>query len=254
MMKIHTIALRAAMLAAVCFAAIQVANAGTIIKLNLGSDNPPDVGFSAGFLTTLNDGNNLPNSPGDQDTNVDFLDFLGFLPNIPAGASFSLSGIQATPTATQLSPPITPVGNTIIQNFTGGQLRLWDPAGVLLLGVNLGDSQLTGNSSPLPANGALFSTSFGSPIPGPGGGILAPQIAGNSVTLSIGLGDVNNGAGLSLSSITPIAPGLATGVLNNFNANATASIDALQAVPEPAAATLMLLAGLCGVSTRRRNG
>ena len=67
------------------------AQAGTIIKLNLGGDNSTDISYDGNNLSTLNDGGL---NPGDQDTAVDFLDILSPIADIPSpNASFSLNGL-----------------------------------------------------------------------------------------------------------------------------------------------------------------
>ena len=49
------------------------ADAGTIIKLSLGNTGP-DIEYSGGVLSTVDDG--IVGTPGDQNTSIDFLDFL----------------------------------------------------------------------------------------------------------------------------------------------------------------------------------
>src|SRR5262249_36498908 len=143
-------------------------------------------------------------------------------------------------------------GTTVLQNYTGGTLQLWDPAGVLLLGLKLGGRQLVGNTAPLAATGGEVSTTLGSPIPWPAGGGLGPPIAPNSLGPTIGLIDVNNGAGLSLASSVSIGPGISQGPLNDFSANATGSL-AATGVPEPATISLIVMGFVAGGVLRRRH-
>ena len=127
-----------------------VAHAGTIIKLNLGGDNSTDISYDGTSLSTLNDGDAA--SPGDQDTAVDFLDILSPLPDLPSPqASFSLNGLAKS------SPLATVINGLVIQNFSGGTLKLYGPGPAydLLLSGSLNNSALAG---PLgaPATGAVF--------------------------------------------------------------------------------------------------
>lgn len=198
------------------------ARADTIIKLDLGDDAATDLQLSGGFLSTVDDGDGA--TAGDQNTDVEFLGFLSSLPDIAsAAASYTLDGVA-------VSGSLAIFGSLAIQNLTGGTFSLFDENNVLLLSVSLDDSVLTG---PLgaPATGALFSTTFGTILPG---GTLDSFITDpGSISLSISMTDVNGGVGLSSS-------GGGT-VLNPFTADATQSISA---VPEPGAAALIALAGL----------
>jgi hypothetical protein len=217
----HRVTVRAcAAIAAVTLLIIATpsAKAATIIKLNLGGDALPDVEYNGATFHTLNDG--VAGTPGDQNTAVEFLDFL-----LPHHASINTS--TASYTLAGLTPigPATNVG-VILQSFTGGSFQLYDeaPGNALLLSGNLGSSQLVGSSGP-PATAALFSTSFASVT----GGSLAPFIQANSLSLSISMTDVSSGgAGPGLQ-----APG---GVLLPFNADVTQSIAG--EAPEPG--TLLL--------------
>jgi hypothetical protein len=220
------------------------AHAGTILKLSLGDDPAPDLEYTGGpggVLSTVDDGDGSVGSPGDQNTAVEFLDFLSFMTNIPsADASYSLNGITAA------GPASVVFGTMVAQPFAGGSFQLWDDsaAPVLLLDVALLGSALTG---PLgaPATGAVFSTTFGTPT----GGSLAPLITPGTISMSISMTEINGGGGLS---ITPVGPGV--GILDPFIADATKLIAAEQ-IPEPTTAGLLLI-GLFGAfaAQRRRNG
>ena len=210
------------------------ASAGTIIKLSLGSDTPPDIEFDGTTLSTIDDGD--VGTTGDQNTNVDFLDFLTLFPNIlTPTASLSLDGLTTAGPATVFA------GVLVIQNFTGGTLELYDPANTLLLSGTLDDSTLTGPLGP-PATGALFTTSFGLVT----GGLLAPFIEKDTLTMSMGFSDVNGGAGFSVAGVAPL--------LSPFTADATLSI-AAEPIPEPATSLLVFagaMAILVHVAMRRR--
>jgi hypothetical protein len=246
MMKSHAkVFLRAAMAAALVLSAFQIAGAGTIIKLSLGDDPAADIEYSAGILSTIDDGDG--SSPGDQNTAVEFLDFLSSLANIPsADASYTLTGV--TPSA--LAVHVIPMG-TVLQPFTGGTFELWDDLGTLLLGVSLGDSELAGTIGGT-ATGAVFSTTFGSPLPGAAGGTLAPLIAPGTVTMSISMTDINGGAGLSITPFFSPFPGIELATLHDFEADVTKSIDAERLIPEPSAAILLAIGGLLAIPAARR--
>src|SRR4051794_39063081 len=162
-----------ALLASVC----SVSHAGTIIKLNLGGVGPdvgmgPPAGQAVGVLATVDQTGGL--SPqGDQLTDLEYTGFLNFLPDINTNtASFSLNGLNAV-------GPANVFGTLVIQNFTGGTFRLYDPADNLLLQGPMGNSALTGVIGP-PGTGALFTTNLTTVS----GGSLAPFLAPGSVSLS----------------------------------------------------------------------
>ncbi|MEX2310255.1 MAG: hypothetical protein WD738_21990 [Pirellulales bacterium] len=241
MMKIHSVFARAGLVVALLVASSQVAQAGTILKLNLGGDPAPDVEYTggvAGVLSTVDDGDGSAGSPGDQNTAVEFLDFLSLISDISsADASYSLNGVTAVGPASVL------FGTVVAQDFAGGTFQLWDdsPVPVLLLDVALTTSALVGPIGP-PATGAVFSTTFGTPL----GGTLAPLIVPGTVSVSIAMTDVNGGAGLS---VTPIGPGV--GTLNEFVADVTKTI-AAERIPEPTAGVLLLVGGLMAAPRMRR--
>jgi hypothetical protein len=212
-------------------------HAGTIIKLSLGSDAAPDIDFSggsSGVLGTSDDGNAA--TTGDQNTSIEFADFLDAgNPDIAsAAASFSMDNLVASGSPSTFGP-------LVIQNFTGGTLNLYSPTNVLLLSGSLANSALTGPLGP-PATGALFTTSFASIT----GGTLQPMILPNTLTLSMSLTDINNGAGFSLGGAT-------SPVLNAFRADVSLNIAAEQ-IPEPLSVMLLVSAGiaLAAWACRRR--
>ena len=194
------------------------AQAGTIIKLNLGGVGP-DVGMNpAGILSTI-DQTAGPPPTGDQFTAVEYTGFLNFIPNINSNtATFSLNGLQAV-------GPANVFGSLVIQNFTGGVFSLYDPADNLLLQGPVFNSALSGVIGP-PGTGALFTTTLGNVT----GGSLLPYIAPGSVSLSMNMTNVNGGNGFAVAGGGP--------QLNQFLADASVSI-AADPVPEPA--SLMLL-------------
>ncbi len=211
------------------------ANAGTIIKLDLGDVGTPDIRFDGATLSTMNDGN--AGTTGAQDTDADFHDFLSSFPDVlTSTASFSISGL--TP-----SGPAATLGPIVVQNFTGGTFQLYDPANTLLLSGLLTNSAVTGLIGP-PATGAHFTTSIASVT----GGQLAPLIIPNSLSLSMSFTDVNGGAGFSLG-------GAAAPVLNPFTADTTLNI-AGERIPEPTMLALVSIGGmLAGLAIpRRRKG
>ena len=211
------------------FGFIATAEAGTIIKLDLGGIGPDISMNGAGILSTTSDA--VPATTGDQNTQVTFTGFLDIPhPDINTNtASFSLAGLATV-------GPASTFGSLVIQNFFGGNFSLYDPANVLLLSGNLSNSALTGVVGP-PGTGALFTTSFSSVT----GGTLAPELLGNSLTLSMNLSTVNGGAGFNVLQ----------GGLVPFLADASINISA-DPIPEPVAITLLLLATASAACVYRR--
>jgi len=212
-------------------------HAGTIIKLSLGSDAPSDVEFDGTTLSTMDD--TVVPTTGEQNTAVDYQDFFGGMSDISLpDASFSLNGLSVSGAASVFG------GFLVIQDFTGGTFELYDPApgNALLLSGKLANSTLTGPIGP-PATGALFTTSFASVT----GGSLAPLIGPKTLTVSMNLSSINNGAGLK---VTPVG-GPAPYTLDSFRADASVNIAAEQ-IPEPATTALLLIGSLlAGFSTGR---
>jgi PEP-CTERM motif len=215
--------------------------AGTIIKLSLGSDAPADIEFDGTTLSTVDD--LIPATTGDQNTAIDYQDFLSGMSDVLLPiASFSLNGLNASGAASVFG------GFLVIQDFTGGTFELYDPApgNSLLLSGSLANSTLTGPIGP-PATGALFTTSFAMVT----GGSLAPLIDTNTLTVSMNLSSINNGKGLSVTG--HIGPGPTVYSLDPFRADASVNIAADPAVPEPATFGLVLIGTLlAGISTQRR--
>jgi len=204
------------------------ARSETIIKLGLGNDAAADIDFDGTNLKTIAD-NDVPPTTGDQNTRIDFLGFLDGEPDVNTPtASFTLKDVAASGLPTVLG------GVVFFQDFTGGEMFLYDPSNVLLLSGTLDDSVLSGSIGP-PGTGALFTTTFGSVT----GGTLAQQIDLSSLSLSVSLTGVNNGQGFSLN--------LQTEALNRFTADVTLNIAALP-VPEPPSSPLALLGGVLMVA------
>jgi len=216
-------------------------HAGTIIKLSLGSDAPADVEFDGTTLSTVDD--LIVPTTGDQNTAIDYQDFLSGMADIVLpDASFSMNGL------TESGPASVFGGFLVIQNFTGGTFELYDPApgNPLLLSGALANSTLTGPIGP-PATGALFTTSFALVT----GGSLAPLIEKNSLTLSMNLSSINNGSGLSVTTIVGPAP---VSSLDPFRADASVNI-AAERIPEPATTVLLFLGttlAVVSIPSRRR--
>jgi hypothetical protein len=199
------------------------AQAGTIIKLNLGGVGP-DVGMGApaglpvGVLGTVDQTAGPPPS-GDQLTAIEYTGFLNFIPDVNTStASFSLNGLNAV-------GPANVFGSLVIQNYIGGVFSLYDPADTLLLQGPMGPSALSGVLGP-PGTGALFTTSLTTVT----GGSLATLIAPGSVSLSMNMTNVNGGGGFVVAGGGP--------QLNAFLADASISI-AADPVPEPASLVLL---------------
>lgn len=209
---------------ALCIA--QSATAGTIIKLGLGGDSAPDITYTGGVLSTVDDGDGATN--GNQNTHIEFSDFLSGEADVTTPiASFSLSGVTQDGNAELVGG-----GDVVIQRFTGGSLSLYDPANSLLLSGDLTSSILVGSMGSS-ATGSVFSIDLGNVT----GGSLASQILPGSLSLSVSLNNVNGGAGFSVSGTNP--------ALQDFTADATASI-AGDVIPEPASILLVLAAAAGG--------
>jgi hypothetical protein len=207
--------------------------ASTIIKLNLDGVSPDISMNGAGILGTASDGNAA--STGDQNTDVEYTDFLDPISDISTGdASFSMAGLQRIGSA-QL------FGSLVIQNFSGGTISLYDPANNLLLSGALNTSTLSGVAGP-PGTGGLFTTSLATVT----GGSLQPYILPNTLSLSINLTDVNGGAGFGVRGETLVA----------FSADAFVSIggepDPSGNIPEPASVALLALAASGLLACRQR--
>ena len=224
----------------------ELSHAGTIIKLGLGGDAPADIDFDGTTLRTVDA--TVPPDPGDQKTRIDYQDFLSGMTDIVLpDASFSLGDLKAVPLG---SPEASVFGGfLVIQDFTGGTFELYDtaPGHGLLLSGKLANSTLTGPIGP-PATGALFTTSFAMVT----GGSLAPLIDPATLTLSMNLSSINNGAGLSVTTHGGFGAGVYY-TLDSFQADASVNIAADQAVPEPATIGLLLIATvLAGSSIQRQ--
>lgn len=222
-------------------------SAGTIIKLSLGGDPAADIEYTGGVggvLSTVDD--LIPGTTGNQNTAVEFLDFLDPVATdiLTSTASFTLDSLTATGPATVFN------GFLVLQSFAGGTLELYDPANTLLLSGTLGASSLTGPIGP-PATGGLFTTSFAVVS----GGTLAPYIDPTSLTLSMSFSAINAGAGFSVTPAPPVPPPVVfASVLNPFTADATINIAGeFSGIPEPASIALCLIAGSFGLIATRRS-
>ena len=207
------------------------ASAETVIKFNLaGVNTGPDVAYSGGLLTTVDDGS--VGTSGQQSTDVGYQGFLSDIPSIPSGASLTLSGVTASGSAS---------GNVgfISQMTTGGMFSLFDNTNTLLLSGNLGNGVITGSTSS--DSGGFFSTS---PVLYTGGSLL-PRIEPNSGAISLSLLDVRTGGAVGM-----VVNG--SGVLQNFTATANGQLGA-SAVPEPSVIGMAAIGALLVLRQRRRS-
>jgi hypothetical protein len=227
--RTRTALVAAAICAAFAFTATQ-SHAATIMKLSLGST--ADVATNpSGVFSTTDDG--VAITPGDQQTAIDFNGLLAGIPDVTTPiASVSLNNL--TPVG-----PAAAFGPLAIQSYTGGTFNVYDEANTLLLSAVLNASTLTGTIG-APGTGSVFTTSSATIT----GGVLAPSFDPNSLSLSMDLINVNNGAGFSVSSNT----------LQPFTADASLTIAADPAVgaPEPATLSLALLAAPALLLRRRK--
>jgi len=234
--------------ALVGFAFTQNVKAATILEMSLG-DATTDIEYNAGTLHTVNDGNLATN--GEQDTGVLFLNFVdSYGPDIlsaPLG-SLTLAGLVPTPAGPNSALLINQA--TVIQNFAGGTLSLWDQNNNLLLSGNLGSSALTGAvGNP---TGGLFQTSFGTVT----GGALMGYVDPNSFLMSMNFTSIQTipGGQTGLTLAAPPPPGMVVNVqLNPFRADATIDVEANQGViPEPTTAGMLLTLAAVASLLRRR--
>jgi hypothetical protein len=204
-------------------------SASTIIKLNLGSDDLPDIELIDGIVSTASD--QLGATTGDQNTEVAYLGVLSdIIPTTGPHYSVTLSGV-----AISGKPDV--VRGVVIQDTLGGAFSLYNPSNDLLLAGSLGPGTLTGPIGGT-ATGSILTTEFGAFTDGS----LLPILQEGGLTgstISFALTNVNLGQGLSL---------LESGDLADFQADAIATIGAN--VPEPGSFLLLLL-GL-GFLRRRR--
>jgi hypothetical protein len=205
--------------------------AATIIKLDLGGVGP-DVGMGPGGILSTIDQTGGPPPTGDQFTDIEYTDFLNFIPDVNTNtATFSLDGLTVV-------GPANIFGVLVIQNYFGGVFSLYDPADNLLLQGPLTNSALSGVLGP-PGTGALFTTTLGTVT----GGSLAGLIAPGSVSLSMNMTNVNGGAGFSVAGGGP--------QLNQFLADASINI-AADPIPEPASLALLASGSAVLMAGRRR--
>jgi len=222
---------KAAAVIAFSLVSLQAVHADTIIKFDLG-DTGPDLQYVAGQFSTINEGNAL--TFGDQDTGIDFTSFLDpILVDIVAGASFTLSGVNAVGGASVL-------GSLVLQQTEGGTFSIWNEANELLLAAELGEGVITGSIGV--STGSFFNTSIANFT----GGSLLEYIATSPAGISIALANI----------LTDGIPGVAVGG-NNQLFDFTADADGLitgepVAVSEPATAVLLGAAGIAGLIRRRR--
>lgn len=214
-------------------AAAATTQAGTVIKLTLDDlgqpPSDPDVAWRGGTFGTLSDG--VGSTNGQQNTAVDFVGALNGVADIAAGGSFTISGIDAS------APPMA-FGGVVIQPTRGGEMRLYDDLNNLLLSAQINDGSISGSSM---GSAASFFTIDSMVLTG---GSLLPLLAPSPSGLAIALTDVDSGGAPGLR----IIPGPAgQPILANFTASATVNLDAV-----PAPASSLVLAGLLGITARRR--
>jgi hypothetical protein len=191
-----------------------------------------NIEFNAGVLSTVDDLN--AGTTGEQNTAVDFQGFLSGIPDIPPlNGSVTLNGVTRVGSAT-----VFPFG-LMMQNFSGGNVSIYDASNTLLLSGSLNASTLAGAVGP-PGTNSLFTTTFNHVT----GGTLASQIGPETVALKMNITDVNGGAGFSVATDGSI--------LNPFTAEALLTITGEQPIPEPAAALLLTIGTAMTVFTIRR--
>lgn len=198
----------------------------TVIEVHLGGVSQPDVQLSGGVFGTIDDG--AAGTTGNQNTDVLFDALLSGQTDIVSGASFTLSGVTLSGSASAAGPIIS-------QNTTGGSFSLYDSSNALLLSGTLGDGTIFGSDTS--SIGSFFNTTVGSLT---GGSLLAflPDL-GVSLGFSLGTVTTGNASGMDIVNNN----------ISNFTANGTGLVDV---VPEPASMTLLLSGLLGGVAARRK--
>jgi hypothetical protein len=211
------------------------AGAELIILANLGGDTADDIEYNIqSNIGTLSTRDDLGTGHGDQNTAVDFVGLLSSMADIPTGlGSLSLNGFVAT------GPAMTfPGYASVIQDFSGGTLELYDAANALLLSANLFSSGLNGPTMS-PGKGGLFTAYVTGVVTG---GSLAPQLDLYTIRVDMHLPLIASGIGFSMIPGSPAN----TGRLNPFTADAVVEISA-ELIPEPTGA-VTLVAGIAALS------
>lgn len=205
------------------------AQAGTMIKLNLGGVGP-DIELAGGVLSTFDDG--IAATTGDQNTAIEFTDFLdGGNPDINTStASVTIDGLAISGSAT-VGPGF------VTQAFKGGTISLYGPAptNTLLLQGQLQSSSIFAATGP--GGGTFFTTTFGNVT----GGTLDAAIANNTLTMQMTLANVNGGAGVTAGA-----------VMNPFLSDAFVTLDSDPAVPEPATCVFAVFGCVAAVAASKR--
>lgn len=227
-------------------------SADTILKVGLGQSSP-DVAFEladgVGELGTQSDG--LLTSLGDTQTNATFLNFVSEagVANIPADASFSLSGISAKGAAVVFG------GSLINQETSGGSFQLYDQSNTLILEGLLEDGILTGpiggSDEDGPSTGSLFTVNLGTFILSEGADDeIFNLVDPNSAQLSMSFTNVASEDG-AIGGLV-----IDGGILQPFTADVTAQIEANprdpNLAPEPASLGLAMIGALAMLGIRRR--
>lgn len=238
----HSPQIRSILIAASCLISGQLLYGETIIKLGLGPIGP-DIQLEGGTLSTVDDGNDSPASPGQQDTSVQFDNFVADVPGLhnifpPDSASFTLTGVNVVGV-----PLVVDQGGTdlVIQSTNGGAFTLYDENGAELLTGTLEAGSLNGHTG-ISGTSSFLTASLGT-FTGPMGTALYDVLDPDSASLAISLTDVTSVGGV---------PGMVVSenAIQSFSADATANIGA-QPIPEPSSLTILLLA-LVGLGVARK--
>jgi hypothetical protein len=216
------------------------ARAATILKLNLGNDLADDIQLNSGLFSTVDDG--VPGTMGYQNTAVEFTEFLEMFADIPTPvASFTLKDL------TPAGDAITYSGWLVEQDFIQGNLSLYGQDNTLLLSADLTVSAVTGPVGAPGKQGLFLATGDVT------GGVIAPYIDPDSLSVRMRLPLINSGSGFSVSPSPGFpAPNQYFAPLNPFAAGAEVEIRADVAVPEPAGLVIVCAAVSIVIAARRR--
>lgn len=216
-------------------------HAATIMKLHLDGSSGANFSFNGSVLSALSDGSAA--TSGDRDATIEFTNGLSMASSSFAsgpGASFSLAGINVAVPSTTFN------GTLVVQDFSLGNLAIYDEEDDLLLSASLTLSALTGSVGPPSASGLFLA--FGNIT----GGSMAAELDSSSLRVKVKLPIVSGGFSVSPSPSSPPPP-THSAALDEFMAiTTTIEIQAEPSVvPEPISVGMLLIGAGALVALRR---